>query len=130
MYRTLVMAAITGLTVALASAHPHGHDDDRPVYRGPDCNEMAGDFDAGAGRVVNVYVFEERVVFTLKGRHAVVGECTAPKVDGAKSYPRVKVKFDASFGKEVAVASCCTATLRDGKLVFGEVRVAWPLVPQ
>lgn len=97
----------------------------RPTYTGYDCSAMAGDFDAGKNRWVNVYVHEGKVVFMPKGGEAVVGQCVAPLVDGSSFYQRATAKFDGAFAKEFGVKDCCNVHLKGETLIFDKASVTW-----
>jgi hypothetical protein len=126
-FMTLMAIAAGAVTAGTALAHPGGHDDEpRAIYRGYDCQTMAGSYETQLKQKVSVTVFEGTVTITPAKGEAAVGECVSPVVEGQTAIPRAKFDFGSVFGDALAVAGCCTVKLKGTSLVFdGAKDVEW-----
>lgn len=107
-----------------AAAHP---EDEPDFFVAPafDCSTMAGTYDAGAKRVVEVAFADGKVTLTQKGSPDVAGDCMAPKISGGAYLPRARAALGVSFGMPAGAADCCTFHLQGEKLVFDGTPVSW-----
>ena len=123
----LVAIAAGSVMAGAALAHPGGHDDEpRAIYRGYDCQTMAGSYETQLKQNVSVTVFEGTVTITPAKGEAAVGECVSPVIEGQAAIPRAKFDFGSGFGDALAAAGCCTVKLKGTSLVFdGAKGVEW-----
>lgn len=128
----LIPLTALGLAMLGGAASAHMTDDpDAPShYSGYDCTAMAGTYAAGASGEVRVDVSDANVVFTAKGRGAVVGECIAPLVKDGAIHPSASVEFDTHFAEPLQAEGCCVAVLKDDAITFEKTGDVWSRVSQ